>query len=242
MAPAIEQFNWYCGNDSYGYGSLTNFTWDIDHTIKDTCFANLIYTAPHVIFIVISSLVLLVLGCCTKLRRQHPAYLIPYPGHYALWILYFPFMFGLLCALGEGLITGVQDNLGQPHLYIPSICATLGGILALVYYHHMEVWSRSGMAVLLLLYWLTALGAEGVRFMNLYYDPDVGTEAADVSEFDAVKFLEVMRVDICILMLALYALFTLISLYSIICKVRLSFFFVFCFFFYKTFQQTSEAL
>ncbi|XP_072027511.1 ATP-binding cassette sub-family C member 9-like isoform X2 [Amphiura filiformis] len=213
MAPSIEKFNWYCGVNSTETETLEDFEWNRNNTIKNACFTNLIYTAPHIIFVILASLVLLVLGCATSLRKKHPRYLLPFPGHYALWVLYFPFMFGLLCALGEGLITDVEvqkDSLTQPHLYIPGIVASLGGIIALVYYHHMEVWNKKGMAWLLLLYWVTSLGAEVARFLNLYYDSEY--------QVDDVKFWEVMRVDVSILMLVLYSLFTLICLYSIICK------------------------
>ncbi|XP_072027512.1 ATP-binding cassette sub-family C member 9-like [Amphiura filiformis] len=211
MAPSIEKFNWFCGVNSSE--TLEDFEWNRNNTIKNACFTNLIYTAPHFIFVILASFVLLVLGCATSLRKKHPRYLLQFPGHYALWVLYFPFMFGLLCALGEGLITDVEvqkDSLTQPHLYIPGIVASLGGIIALVYYHHMEVWNKKGMAWLLLLYWVTSLGAEVARFLNLYYDSQY--------EVDDVKFWEVMRVDVSILMLVLYSLFTLICLYSIICK------------------------
>ncbi len=214
MAPYIEKFEWYCGVNSTE--TLEDFEWDRNHTIKNACFTSLIYTAPHLIFILLASLVLLALGCCTALKRKHPRYLLPFPGHTALWVLYFPFIFVLLCALGEGLISDVEiqyENPTKPQLYIPGIIASFGGIIALVYYHHMEVWNKKGMTWLLLLYWITALGAEVARFLNLYYDSEY--------QVDDIKFWEVARVDISILMMALYVLFTLISMYSIICKVRI---------------------
>ncbi len=209
----LEKFNWFCGVNSSE--TLKDFELDRNHTIQNACFTSLIYSAPHFIFIVSASLALLVLGCCTALRRENPRYLLPFPGHTALWVLYFPFIFVLLCALGEGVISDVEiqyDSPTKPQLYIPGILASFGGIIALVYYHHMEVWNEKGMAWLLLLYWITALGAEVTRFLNLYNDSQY--------EVDNIKFWEVMRVDVSISMLVLYSLFAVICLYSIICKVR----------------------
>lgn len=203
----IEKFNWFCGKDNE---TLTSFEWDVNDTMHNACFADLVYTAPHALFIVLGSLILLVVGCCTSMRKKHPSYLIPFPGHKALWVLYIPFLFGLMCSVGEGAITDLEvyKNVAtQPRLYLTGVCSMVGGMIALMYYHHMEVWNKLSMAWLLLIYWATALAAEGVRFVNLY-DHDA----------DSIN-IELMRVDINILMLVTYSLFTLITLYLIVCKV-----------------------
>ncbi|XP_071784445.1 ATP-binding cassette sub-family C member 9-like isoform X2 [Asterias amurensis] len=212
MGPQQEQllkkFNWYCGvNNS---ANFDNFTWDLDHTLYNTCFTDLVYTVPHLLFILLSVLVLLILGCCTRIRKEKYPYLIQYPGHNLRWILNFIFILLLLCQIGESILTNVgllngTDSM-TPHLYIPSVFVLVAAILSMVYYTQMEVWRHAQMSWLLLAYWLGALASEVTRFLQLSH------------EFDRVDY-SILRVDLNLVAIGLVSLFLILELNVIRTKI-----------------------
>ncbi|XP_038066967.1 ATP-binding cassette sub-family C member 8-like [Patiria miniata] len=205
-ASGIAEFNWYCGVNNTE--NLDHFTHDLNHTLYNACFVDLVYTLPHLIFILLGILVLFVLRCCTSIRRRKYTYLIPYPGHYLRWVLYIIFVLLTACELGEGLLTDLGVYHGtptRPHLYIPAILCLTAAILSVIYYNQMELWSRPHMSWLLLVYWLSALGAEIVRFLNLDHDPLVD--------------FALMRSDLNIAAIVVYALLVLLELNVIRTKV-----------------------
>ncbi|XP_033647176.1 ATP-binding cassette sub-family C member 8-like [Asterias rubens] len=204
--PTMEKFNWYCGVNSTV--TLDNFTWDLTHTLYNTCFTDLVYTVPHLLFILLSILVLFISGCCTTLRHKKYDHLIPYPGHYLRWTVYILLMLQGVLALGESLLTVLnepQDVPTRPHLYVPAVLALAASLLSLIYYHHVEVWNKPTMLWLLLLFWTTALGSEILRLLN--YDED-----ADVD-------FTLMRALLNVSAIALYGVLLLLEINAIRCKV-----------------------
>ncbi|XP_072038843.1 ATP-binding cassette sub-family C member 9-like [Amphiura filiformis] len=206
MTFSIESFDWFCGVNSTH--SLDNFDWTVNGTLENDCFTNLIYTVPHIIFTFLASLVLVVYGCCTRLRKIKHTYLLRYPGHTLFWLTYVLLLLLLICSVGEGILTDIDvhvDYPTQPQLYIPACTAVIAGLLALIYYNQMELWDVSSMIWLLFLYWVTALAVEIVRFLNMYLDDEIG--------------LEILRFDVNIAAIVLYSVFILLALHVIRIKV-----------------------
>ena len=202
----LQKFNWYCGVNNTV--TLDNFTWDLSHTLYNTCFTDLVYTVPHLLFILLSILVLFISGCCTTLRHKKYDHLIPYPGHYLRWTVYILLMLQGVLALGESLLTVLnepQDVPTRPHLYVPAVLALAASLLSLIYYHHVEVWNKPTMLWLLLLFWTTALGSEILRLLN--YDEDADAD------------FTLMRALLNVSAIALYGVLLLLEINAIRCKV-----------------------
>ncbi len=209
MEFAIQKFDWFCGVNS-SLGNFDNFEWTVNETLKNDCFTNLIYTIPHVFFTVFASLVLLVYGCCTSLRKLKKPFLLRYPCHTPFWLLYLLLLMLLLLSVGEGILTDVDKQSGhptQPQLYVPACTAAVAGLLVFIYYNRMEFWDIPSMIWLIFLYWVTALGAEIVRFLNLYWNDDINN-------------LEILRFDLNVAAMVIYTVFMLMSLHVIRIKVR----------------------
>ena len=165
------KLGWLCGvNSSYveewhkdWYGDFRN----------NTCLVNGLAIFPHAAFLVLSSLVLLVLGCCTSYRKIHTKYLLVYPGHSLRWLVLVLLLVMIIASIGEGIMTDetyqAWKQPTQPHLYIHSIVAFVAVVMSLVYYHHMELWKIPVMSVLLLLYWLSSLFFEVLRVLSLQF-------------------------------------------------------------------------
>ena len=206
MAYAIEDFDWFCGVNSTE--TLHNFSWTLDDTLHNGCFTSLVYIVPHLIFIILASLILLICRLCTGLRYLKHNYLLQYPGHVVLWMLYLPLVFTLIFSIGEGILTDLDVKAGyptQPQLYVPACFAALSGLLALMYFNMMEYWDVPHMSWLLLVYWAGALGAESVRFYHFYYEEEID--------------LDILRFDLNVAMMVLYSLFMLLGLHVIRTKV-----------------------
>ena len=204
----LEKFNWYCGVNNTE--TLDNFKWDLNHTLYNTCFTDLVYTVPHLVFIILGILVLFVIGCCTRTRKEKYHFLIQYPGHNLRWVINFVFLSLTLCELGESILSDVEvyrNEPTRPHLYIPAVLVLVAAVLTMVYYTQMEVWSRKHMSWLLLVYWMAALGGEVVRFLHFYHD---------LNGLDYTT----LRVVLNIVAIGIYFLFLMLELNVVRKKVR----------------------
>ncbi|XP_038067610.1 ATP-binding cassette sub-family C member 8-like [Patiria miniata] len=199
-------FDWYCGANATE--NLASFTFDLNHTLYNACFVDLVYTLPHLIFILLGVLVLFVLRCCTSIRKEQHPYLVQFPGHNIRWVLNFVLLSLTVCELGEGILTDIdvyQDTSTIPRLYVPALLSLTAALLTMIYYNQMELWSRPHMSWLLLLYWLTALGVEIIRFLNLNHDEDVNNS--------------IFRYDLNIAAVVMYFLYLMLEVWVIISKI-----------------------
>ena len=137
------------------------------------CKGDLTSCIPHLGFILISSLLLLLYGCCPPLRRSKTPYTLRYTFHNVRWILLLTLIFFMIFAILDGVLSDLKSVAPQTqqHLYLPSICAGVAAILACVYYHHMEAWLRPGFIWLLVAYWVMALLGECLRLANWIEEP-----------------------------------------------------------------------
>ncbi|XP_038067451.1 ATP-binding cassette sub-family C member 9-like [Patiria miniata] len=199
-------FDWYCGANATE--NLASFTFDLNHTLYNACFVDLVYTLPHLIFILLGILVLFVLRCCTSIRKEQHPYLVQFPGHNIRWVLNFVLLSLTVCELGEGILTDIDvylDTPTIPRLYVPALLSLTAALLTMIYYNQMELWSRPHMSWVLLAYWLTALGVEIIRFLNLNHDEDV-------------NYL-ILRYDLTIAAIVMYFLYLMLEVWVIISKI-----------------------
>ena len=193
-----SKWEWFCGvNSSYMDESMDWY----DDFRNNTCLVNGLGTIPHAAFLLLSSLVLLLVGCCTGYRRIHTKYLLVYPGHSVRWLLTILLLVLVLASIGEGVMTDetyqAWQQPSQPHLYVPSIVAFLAVAMSLVYYHHMELWQLPSMSLLLFLYWLFSLCNEVVRMVALSRD--------DAAHVNLIIF------DLTLMKLAIYVVLCLLE-------------------------------
>ena len=137
------------------------------------CKGDLTSCIPHLGFILIASLLLLLYGYCPPLRRSKTPYTLRYTFHNVRWILLLTLIFFMIFAILDGVLSDLKSVAPQTqqHLYLPSICAGVAAILACVYYHHMEAWLRPGFIWLLVAYWVMALLGECLRLANWIEEP-----------------------------------------------------------------------
>ncbi|XP_038067008.1 ATP-binding cassette sub-family C member 9-like [Patiria miniata] len=193
-----EKWEWFCGvNSSYIEEPLDWY----DDVRNNTCFVDGLVTIPHAAFLLLSSLILLVLGCCTSYRRVHTKYLLVYPGHSLRWLVSVLLLVMIIASIGEGIMTDetyqAWKQPTQPHLYIHSIVAFVAVGVSLIYYHHMELWQVPAMSGVLLVYWLFSLFNEVLRILSLEYQHEVDVHIVifDVTLIKLVGYIVLILIE-----------------------------------------------
>eukprot|EP00057_Strongylocentrotus_purpuratus_P027514 XP_011681988.1 PREDICTED: ATP-binding cassette sub-family C member 9-like [Strongylocentrotus purpuratus] len=197
-----DSWEWFCGVNSSDLHFFDGFAWNKDHISNNTCFTDALDAAPHAVFLVLFSFLLLVMGCCAGYRTVNTKYLLRYKGHAYKWMLLGVLFLVHLTSITEGILTDEnymnQFHPTQPHFYLPSIAALVTSFLSLVFYHHMEVWQCASMSLMLVLYWTLAIVGEVAVLLNLISLGQTGYDC--------------MRFDLTICTLALYGLILLLEL------------------------------
>ncbi|XP_070573726.1 ATP-binding cassette sub-family C member 9-like [Ptychodera flava] len=198
----MANMDWFCGVNSTDFD---DFQWNSDNTVYNECFVDLLNTCVHIFSLVMTSLVLLILGCCTSLRLYSSRTIVPFPGHDVRWLVFFAQWIILLASIGEGVMADSKTaGTTQPHLYLPASAAFVALLIAMVYYHHTECWRLPNMSWLLLVYWILTVFGESLKLVNFI------EHGLDVT---------VLRFDIAILSLTMNAIFLIIELNVIRTKV-----------------------
>ncbi|XP_070558012.1 ATP-binding cassette sub-family C member 9-like [Ptychodera flava] len=203
MASEDETLQWFCGANSTNF---FDFEWDVDGTLHNSCFVNLVDACVHLFFLVVASVVLVVIGCCSSLRHFKSRTLLVYPGHDLRHVIFIVAFIVLLAWIGEGILTDVtRSGPTRPHLYIPPSLAILSCIVSAIYYHYAEYWRRPALAWLLILYWVLALGSKILVLINLVHDEATG--------------VDILRFDVTVLLIIVYCFFFAIEVNLIRAKV-----------------------
>lgn len=106
--------------------------------------------------------------------RDHTQTSLPFQdkGHDTRWILSICVLVTQLLAFLEGLVTDENGSSADDErhsmmmIYVPSLCALLGGVVSTRLRHHMEKLQIRGPYTVLLTYWILACGAECVRLVD----------------------------------------------------------------------------
>ncbi len=177
-----EEWTWFCGTNT----SLENFTWTGKNIINNVCIVDGLSSVFQSVFICAFSLALLVLKCCSRYGHINTPYLIRYPGHFIRWMLSALLLIVLLASVGEGALTSMtygSPSNGLPHLYIAPTFSFVCVIITLVVNQHMELWRRSKLSFLLLVYWLGCVVIETGQLLALKEEEEVDV---DIVRFDVV--------------------------------------------------------
>ena len=182
---ASKGWQWLCGLNSTDLDSSGGFNFVNGH--DNTCFVDALNFIPHLGFILLSVIVLLV-GCCLCFGKGRSSeYHLRFPCHSIKWPVSILLLILIVASLAEGILTDETyiQTLGasQPHLYAPSICALAAVIMSLVYCLQMEVWHVGGMAFLLLFYYAAAALTEIGRVINLL---ELDKGSVKITRFDLV--------------------------------------------------------
>lgn len=191
-----EKWEWFCGRNSVYTGIDSGW---FDDVRNDTCFVDGVVALPHSVFLIILSILLFLIGCCTRYRRVHTKYLLVYPGHSLRWLIAVLLLVLILASVGEGVLTDgtYKEQPTQLHLYVHSIVAFAAVVMSLVYYHHMELWQLSGMSVVLLVYWGCSAGVEIFRLVSLTYqeEDDVKNLIFDLTIIKLIIYLVLLAIE-----------------------------------------------
>ena len=190
-----EKWEWFCGRNSV---YIDNGQGWFDDVRNNTCLLDGVAALPHGVFLLVHSILLLFIGCCTN-RRVYTRYLLVYPGHSLRWLLSALLLVLILASAGEGVMTDdtYKEQPTQPHLYVHSIVAFVAVVSSLVYYHHMEQWQLPGMSVVLLVYWTCCAGVEIFRLMSLTYqeEDDIQRLIFDLTIVKLVIYLVLLCIE-----------------------------------------------
>ncbi|XP_033647324.1 ATP-binding cassette sub-family C member 9-like [Asterias rubens] len=190
-----EKWEWFCGRNSV---YIDNGQGWFDDVRNNTCLLDGVAALPHGVFLLVHSILLLFIGCCTN-RRVYTRYLLVYPGHSLRWLLSALLLVLILASAGEGAMTDdtYKEQPTQPHLYVHSIVAFVAVVSSLVYYHHMEQWQLPGMSVVLLVYWTCCAGVEIFRLMSLTYqeEDDIQRLIFDLTIVKLVIYLVLLCIE-----------------------------------------------
>ncbi len=175
-----SSFDWFCGHEeSQDNASRTSITVVPD----DTCTINAIIVIFHIVFIVVSSLIL---AFCSCVIQQHTPsfYLHKFPAHTFRWLLLVLYLLICVFSIGEGIVTDQtfqQITTTQPQLYLPAIFTAIGTIFSLIFYHHCESWRGLRLLNVLLVYWLLGFVAEALKLQNLH---SIGSSGITIARYD----------------------------------------------------------
>ncbi|XP_071784198.1 ATP-binding cassette sub-family C member 9-like isoform X1 [Asterias amurensis] len=192
------EWEWFCGiNSSYTNESLDWY----DNVRNNTCLVNGVGSISHGIFLILFSLILLVVGCCTKYRQVNTKHLLVYPGHSIRWLISALLLVIILASIGEGVMTDetyqVLNQPTQPHLYVHSVLSFIAVLVSLIYYHHMELWQIPIMSLLMFLFWICSLASDVIRILSL--------------EFQEQSDVHILIFDITIIKIAMYVVLILVE-------------------------------
>ena len=187
---SLKPMEWFCGD-------RRNTTSGI--LLNDTCLINFCYSIFHIGFAIILLLTLCIAYCQSKNQTQ---YLVKLPGHSIRWVFSLALLLIQVVALVEGILSdraqSIVDGVTSLYLYLPSVCALISTVCAILATHYVEVWQRMWLSFVLCFYWTLSCGFETVRLGNLV--------RVDVARFDIVGFyIEVLLLLICGVLSTIFA-------------------------------------
>ena len=177
MNSTSHEWSWFCGkNYSEFEHRLDNSSWDNDdddddegssHLLDNGCRLSALDTGIQITFLCLFSILLVILGCCTRYKSISTPYILRYPGHVFRWMISMVLSVVLLAGFAEGLLTSDTNTTHLPYLYVSSIFGLLGVVTSLVFSHHMELWRQPMLSWLLLVYWLSSVTADTCQLLGL---------------------------------------------------------------------------
>lgn len=217
-APRLDIPSWFCPDLTFSNLYETNTSQQLQKSSfniakfhRDACFADYISFLVHLIFAAFTIFSLVLMTCYYRTKNiKHSAYTRRFPLHVLRWILCIPLFLVLLASITEGVLSDMKlaEGTSTPNLYLPAVLAFVAGIMAMVFYHYMEIWHQVSMVGILFLYWICALGSEIFCLLKWLDNPD----HADV---------RIMRFDCFIVTVVIYASFLLVECVLVLLQVNL---------------------
>ncbi|XP_072050893.1 ATP-binding cassette sub-family C member 9-like [Amphiura filiformis] len=194
-------WDWFCGHEDKNHDNSTTF-YDFTGITEDTCIVNAITTLLHILFVLISSLVLIFYSFSTY-RHTTCFYLHKFPAHTFRWILLLVFLSFCALSVGEGIITDQSfqqiASTTRPQLYLPAVFSTLGVVFSLIFYHHCECWRAVNLLHILCVYWVIGIINETFKLWNFHLSESAGVDIA--------------RYDITIINLLVYSTLAILEIF-----------------------------
>ena len=209
------KWNWICGtpntsNFNNGTEGFVLSPWN--QVREESCLPNFLLCMFHFIFFLLFLAIAILIVLKKKLycKNSGPKILVRFPGHVPQWILNTAYFMVLLISLGESILSDSKlAGPTQPHLYLPVIFALLTGITTAFLYHIIELTQKPRVVFSISLYWLVVLILEVNR---------LGAWAK--SEFTKAD-VTVIRFDVMVVLVVLYALYMVLDIIVIIKKVSI---------------------
>ncbi|XP_072025842.1 ATP-binding cassette sub-family C member 9-like [Amphiura filiformis] len=186
-------WEWFCGHEDDNYDNSTRIT-------DDTCVVNATAALLHILFILISSCILIF---CSFVTYRHTTcfHLYKFPAHTFRWFFLLVFLFLCVLSIGEGILTDLsfqQMSSTRPQLYLPAVFTTLGAVFSLIFYHNCECWRALRLLNILLLYWILGVVVEAFKLRNFHVSESAGVDIAryDVAIINLLVYITLAILEI----------------------------------------------
>lgn len=140
---------------------------DEDHgVLGNECFLNGLSFVPNIVFVLIAVPVLISWNK-SIFASMHVKTWVRFPHHTFRWIMFFALILLNTLEFVAGFLSDQLLNGTHLHLYIPHMASVAGTLVAVVYYHSVEMWNSPRFLLLLIPYWLALTVIEIMKTINL---------------------------------------------------------------------------
>lgn len=151
----------FCGE----YQNSTRIDEDLG-VLGNECFLNGLSFVPNIVFVLIAVPVLISWNK-SIFASMHVKTWVRFPHHTFRWILFFVLVLLNALEVVSGFLSDELLNGTHLHLYIPHLASVAGTLVAIVYYHSVEMWNSPRFLLLLIPYWLALIVIEIMKTINL---------------------------------------------------------------------------
>lgn len=180
-------------------------------------FSNILAAALHLVFSLLTAVLLLV-ACCRKIRTR--CLYARFYGHVSTWMITFVVVVILIFEILEGVLSDVKSSAFHLDVHLCNFFALLASCLVLVLYNHAENVRRLAFLIPICMYWFLSAVVRAVNLVALVSSDD----GSRVTE--SAKFLLVCLIVLFYALLGFFTVLVLIKQVSQSCNLTSSLLFL----------------
>ncbi|ESN96276.1 hypothetical protein HELRODRAFT_67618 [Helobdella robusta] len=134
--------------------------------IGNECYLNGLSFVPNILFVLIAVPVLISWNK-SIFATMHVKTWVRFPHHIVRWLLFLTLIIINLFEVVAGFLSDEMLGGRHLHLFIPHIVSVTGTLVAVIYYHSVEMWNSPRFLLLLVPYWSSLAVIEVLKTINL---------------------------------------------------------------------------